>query len=86
MADLTPAQKREQIMIAKYGKDWRKAISQKAAETYKQRFTPEERAEKASKAGKIGGKNSPTKFTKGDARAVRYGKLTKNRTTEDVSE
>lgn len=86
MNQLTPTQKREQTMIAKYGENWRQVISKKAAETYKERFTPEERAEKARNAGKIGGKNSPTKFTKGDARAVRYGKLKKPRTTENRSE
>jgi len=79
MTDLTPAQKREQTMIAKYGPDWRSHIGKKAAETYKSRTSPERRAEIARNAGKIGGKNSPTKFKPGDPRAVRYGKLKKSR-------
>lgn len=79
MTELTAAQKREQTMINKYGPDWRRTIGGKAAETYKKRFTPEQRSEIARNAGKIGGKNSPTKFTKGDPRAVRFGKLKKKR-------
>lgn len=79
MSELTPAQKREQTMINKYGPDWRSIIGKKAAETYRQTTTPERRAEIARNAGKIGGKNSPTKFTPGDPRAVRYGKLKKRR-------
>lgn len=83
---LTPTEKREQTMIAKYGENWRQVIAQKAAQTYRERHTPEERSEKARNAGKIGGKLSPTKFTKGDARAVQYGQLKKSRTTESRSE
>lgn len=86
MTDLTPAQKREQTMIAKHGPDWRSKLGKKAAETYKKNHTAERRAEIASNAGKIGGKNSPTKFTPGDPRAVRYGKLKKPRDTELRSE
>lgn len=85
-SNLTPQQKREQTMVANYGADWRTKIAQKAAETYKRNHSPEKRAENARNAGKIGGRNSPTKFTKGDARAVRYGQLRRNRATEDRSE
>ena len=79
MKELTPAEKREQTMIEKYGPDWRQRNGKKAAETYRKNHTPERRKEIASNAGKIGGKNSPTKFTKGDPRAVRFGKLKKPR-------
>ena len=84
--ELTPSQKREQSMIAKYGENWRQVIAKKAAETYKSRTTPEERAEKARNAGKIGGKLSPTKFTADDERASRAGSIRKPRTTESRSE
>ena len=83
---LTPAQKREQTMIAKHGPDWRSKLGKKASETYRKNHTPERRAEIASNAGKIGGKNSPTKFKPGDPRAVRYGKLKRPRDTELGSE
>lgn len=79
MSDLTPAQKREQTMIKKYGENWRSVIGKKAADSFKSRVTPERRQEIARNAGRIGGKNSPTKFTPGDPRAVRYGKLKKPR-------
>lgn len=79
--ELTPTQKREQTMIAKYGENWRQVVANKAAATYKERSTPEERSERARNAGIIGGKNSPTKFSKHDDRASRYGKIKKNRTT-----
>lgn len=84
--NLTPQQKREQTMITKYGPDYRTKIARKSADTYMQNHTPEKRAENARNAGKIGGKNSPTKFTKGDARAVRFGQLRKTRATEFRSE
>ncbi len=79
MTNLTPSQKRSLTMEKKYGADWRSVIGKKAAETTRKRFTPEEISERNSRAGKIGGKNSPTKFTPGDPRAVRYGKLKKPR-------
>lgn len=86
MSDLTPAQKREKTMIEKHGANWRSVIGKKAAETYKANHSPERRAEIASNAGKVGGKNSPTKFKPGDPRAVRYGKLKRTRDTETRSE
>lgn len=86
MSELTPAQKREQTMIAKLGPNWRQILAAKASQTYKSRTTPEQRAEIARNAGKIGGKNSPTKFQPGDPRAVRYGKLKKPRDTQSRSE
>lgn len=84
--ELTPAQKREKSMIAKYGENWRQVIAKKAADTYKSRTTPEERAEKARIAGRIGGKLSPTKFTADDERASRAGSIKQSRTTETRSE
>lgn len=86
MSDLTPAQKREQTMIAKHGPNWRSVIGKKAAETYKANHSPERRKEIASNAGKVGGANSPTKFKPGDPRAVAFGKLKRTRDTEPRSE
>jgi len=85
MTELTPAEKRQQTMIKKYGADWREKIGKKAAKTYKERFTVDQRKAIASNAGKKGGPLSPTKFKPGDERAVRYGKLSKKH-AESVSE
>lgn len=76
---LTPAQKRAKTMEAKYGPDWRNQVNKKISQTFNERYTPEQRAEMARRAGRIGGQKSPTKFKPGDPRAARYGKLKKPR-------
>lgn len=74
---LTPAQKRHQTMVAKYGEDYAKKIGSKTSKTMRTKFTPEQRSEMASRAGKIGGRNSPNKFKVGDERAVRAGRASR---------
>lgn len=75
--ELTPAQKRHNTMVAKYGEDYAKRIGSKTSKTMREKFTPEQRSEMASRAGKIGGRNSPNKFKVGDERAVRAGRASR---------
>jgi len=73
MENLTPAQKREQTMVARYGKDWRIVVGQRAKEAREAKHG----VEQYSKAGvKGGGKPRPNSrpFKKDRDLASRAGK------------